>query len=119
MWSALILGVTALAASGGDVTPLTDAELKALMPGILVRQPHDWNMPEQFNRDGSYLRYADNLEIEGCYTVSDGKVCVKDEFHPEFSRLIGVDKAGQYYTAKAPLTVIGWWPVFDEKSTLR
>jgi len=96
------------ASSGSGFRALTDAQLKALLPGSYIQEIvpahlQDLSTPEQFNRDGTYIRYADNAELEGHYAVRDGKVCVKDDVHPEFCRFIAVDNAGQHYIGKSLL----------------
>lgn len=87
---------------------LTDAELRVLLPGSYMREIvpdnlQDLSTPEQFNRDGTYIRYADNAELEGHYTVRDGKVCVKVDIHPGNCRFIAVDSAGRYFIGKSLL----------------
>ena len=91
----------------GVMRPLAKAELQSLLSGVYVRTKtppglQDLSTLRQFSRDGSsYLEYADNLEIEGHYTVEAGKVCVKDEFHPRYCQYVAVDGAGQYYMGKS------------------
>jgi len=96
------------ASSGSGFRALTDAQLKALLPGSYIQEIvpahlQDLSTPEQFNRDGTYIRYADNAELEGHYTVRNGTVCVKDEVHPEYCRFVAVDAAGRYYLGRSLL----------------
>ena len=96
------------AASESELRPLTDVEISALLSGACIREivpanVQDLSTPEQFNRDGTYIRYADNAELEGHYTVRNGTVCVKDEVHPEYCRFVAVDAAGRYYLGRSLL----------------
>ncbi len=85
---------------------LTEQEVRRLMTGSyvtkIVPEGHqDLSTPEQFNSDGTYVRYADNREIEGHYSFKDGMFCVNVIIHPEYCRFIFVDDLGQVFT-KSP-----------------
>lgn len=90
-----------------EIRPLTEQELQQLFSGLNIREvtpPGMQNLStlEQFNKNGTYVRYADNREIEGRYTIKNDRVCVRVVIHPEYCRSILVDAAGRYYKASSP-----------------
>ncbi|MDQ3246561.1 MAG: hypothetical protein M3Q52_06675 [Pseudomonadota bacterium] len=81
---------------------LNEHELRALFNGRTINDVvpeglQDLSTPEQFNKDGTYVRYADNRELEGRFTIESGMVCVDYNIHPKFCRYIFIDDAGFYY----------------------
>lgn len=89
-------------APGQGLRPLTDAEMKALLPGSYIREivpAHldDLSTDEQFNRDGTHVRFTDNREVEGHYAIKNGKICVENEINQKYCRIFAVDKTGHYF----------------------
>ena len=73
---------------------LTDSWVEEVVPeGV-----QDLSTPEEFHRNGTYVRHVDNRDIEGRYTLERGLVCVVDELRdPEYCRYVLVDGRGQFY----------------------
>ena len=56
--------------------------------------------PEQFNRDGTYIRYADNLDLEGRYTIEGEKFCVIVAGREKLCRFLLIDPNERYWISK-------------------
>jgi hypothetical protein len=86
--------------------PLTDSELRKLLAGSFIEEVVPYELrymatPEQFNLDGTYIRYADNLDLEGLYTIENGKVCVIIKGRQRLCRYILIDPSERYWISKS------------------
>lgn len=80
---------------------LTTNELDALLRGSIVVEdanvPSYTKTPEEFRRDGSHVRYADNYEAHGKYAFRDNAVCDQELGKRELCRGVLIDKEGRYW----------------------
>ena len=78
-------------------------QLEALLRGSRIveagTRPDYMRTPEEFRRNGEYVRFADNYEAHGKYSIKDGEVCVEVDRAPEACRRVLFDKEGQYWIA--------------------
>lgn len=80
---------------------LSTTELDALIRGSIVVEdtnaPSYMKTPEEFCRDGWYVRYADNYEAHGKYAFRDNAVCDQELGKREVCRGVLIDKQGRYW----------------------
>ena len=104
--SALLFTALAVVAPRGEAGEpayrwLTSSELEALIRGTRMvennNKPSYMKTPEEFRRDGSHVRYADNYEAHGKYRIKDDEVCVEADGASESCRRLLLDKDGQYW----------------------
>lgn len=80
---------------------LINGELEALLRGTRIMEADDrssyMRTPEEFHKDGSYVRHADNYEAHGKYTFRNGAVCDYAYGEREVCRRILIDKEGRYW----------------------
>ena len=112
-YAIIVLGLVAAAcapASGlsqAAVIPadrwLTTNELEALLPGNRIveadAQVSYMRTPEEFHKNGSYVRHADNYEAHGKYRFKNDAVCDHALGEQEVCRKILTDDKGQYWIA--------------------
>ena len=84
---------------------LTAAELHKTLPGTFIEEVFPYELrymahPEQFNEDGTYIRYADNLDLEGRYTIEGSTFCVSVEGREKLCRYLFVDPLGRSWVSK-------------------
>lgn len=81
--------------------PLTPSELETLLRGSRIVEADIsvsyMRTPEEFHKNGSYVRHADNYEAHGKYSFRDGAVCVTADQDPEVCRKITIDQEGRYW----------------------
>lgn len=80
---------------------LTTHELEALLPGTRIVEADVsvsyMRTPEEFHKNGSYVRHADNYEAHGKYSVRDNSVCDHALGEQAICRKILIDKEGRYW----------------------
>jgi hypothetical protein len=106
----LLLGL----ASAADLAPgeqkegprvLTTSELTELLPGTYILQdevPDLQNHPEEFHKNGEYVRWADNSEDHGRFRIRDNMLCTVAEREPELCRFIIEAMDGEYWLVSLP-----------------
>jgi hypothetical protein len=99
-------GVLGAPSPRGDVLrALTTAELRNILAGSYIEEivpngRRDLSTPEKFNSDGRHVRYTDNREIDGKYTLDADRVCVHDELDQVYCRFMLMNRSGQYFFSK-------------------
>ena len=109
MFTNFLLAAAALAGSSAGSAPhvLTTAELRAHLIGFtisragLTKEKAHLDSAEQFDPNGIYVRYDDNYEAHGTYSIRNSEVCVRAEEEAETCRFIMVDSTGTYWIVKS------------------
>ena len=117
-WSAILVATALTLPAQAEAAPrrLTATEIRAVLPGSYVQEVvpahlQDLSTPEQFNSDGTYVRQADNRDIEGRYAIEQDMVCVDPVIHKKTCRFMLVDRYGQHFFQSATLPTARLVPV--------
>jgi hypothetical protein len=83
---------------------LNTDEIKTLLQGSRITQPVVQQLyartMEDFEQDGTHVRYTDNYEGRGKYRIQNNSVCVTDERERDFCRSVLIDGDGGYWITK-------------------
>lgn len=109
MFMNVIIVAAALAGTVAGNAPhvLTTDELKSHLIGFTIFRsdlPTDQGFsdhPEQFGPNGDYVRYGDNSENRGTYTIRNSQVCVRLGKQKESCGFIILDQAGKYWIIRS------------------
>src|SRR5690349_18164027 len=101
--------LASLSPGASEARRLNTEELNVLIVGTTMDRgdpPKSYPRPdlaEQFRSDGTYVRFDDNYQAYGTYTIRDDQICVKAEMEKQLCRSITVDRQGRYW-----ITEPGW-----------
>ena len=103
-WALVTASAPSAGAESTEYRRLTTSELVTLLSGSTFTQPdrqYSWQRtPEEFHKDGTYIRHADNFEGRGSYNIQGGSVCVTETREREICRQVMIDRDGQYWITK-------------------
>lgn len=86
---------------------LTTGELKSHLIGFTIIRPDlpkgqsFSDDPEQFDPNGDYVRYGDNVESQGTYTIKNDQVCTRLAKQEESCGFIILDQSGTYWLIRS------------------